>query len=125
MELMVALLVGAYFSAAIYMLLSRQIIRLLLGAALLGNAVNLLIFTAGRLTAEIPPVIPSDLYVPDVLTANPLPQALILTAIVIAFSFFAFLLVLAMRAYQELGTDDTELMRIAEPVDAPRPPHGY
>ena len=55
MELMVALLVGAYFSAAIYMLLSRQIIRLLLGAALLGNAVNLLIFTAGRLTAEIPP----------------------------------------------------------------------
>jgi multicomponent Na+:H+ antiporter subunit C len=125
MELMVALLVGAYFSAALYMLLSRQIIRLLLGAALLGNAVNLLIFTAGRLTAEIPPVIPSDLYAPDVLTANPLPQALILTAIVIAFSFFAFLLVLAMRAYQELGTDDTELMRIAEPVDAPRPPHGY
>lgn len=125
MEVLLALLVGAYFTAAVYLMLSRHIIRLLLGAALLGNAANLLIFTAGRLTHEIPPIIPSALYTPDGPTANPLPQALVLTAIVIAFSIFAFLLVLAMRAYQELGTDDTDHMRVAEPVDAPRPPHGY
>ncbi|GAB5511141.1 MAG: Na+/H+ antiporter subunit C [Hyphomicrobiales bacterium] len=125
MEVLLSLLVGAYFTAAIYLMLSRHIIRLLLGAALLGNAVNLLIFTAGRLTHEIPPIIPSALYTPDSVTANPLPQALILTAIVISFSFLSFLLVLAMRAYQELGTDDTDHMRVAEPVDAPHPPHGY
>ena len=57
--------------------------------------------------------------------ANPLPQALVLTAIVISFSFFAFLLVLVFRSYQELGTDDTDEMREAEPVDEPAPPLGY
>ncbi|MEM1286902.1 MAG: Na+/H+ antiporter subunit C [Pseudomonadota bacterium] len=125
MELVLSVLVGLYFAASIYLMLSRYTIRLLLGAALLGNGVNLLIFTAGRLTHEIPPVVPSDLTVPDQLTANPLPQALVLTAIVIAFSFFAFLLVLAMRAYQELGTDDTDYMRVAEPAETSKPPLGY
>jgi multicomponent Na+:H+ antiporter subunit C len=125
MEFVLSLLVGIYFAASVYLMLSRHVIRLLLGSALLSNAVNLLIFTAGRLVHEVPPVIPEGLYTPPTMTANPLPQALILTAIVIAFSFFAFLLVLTMRAYQELGTDDTDHMRIAEPVDAPRPPQGY
>ncbi|MCB1428070.1 MAG: NADH-quinone oxidoreductase subunit K, partial [Nitratireductor sp.] len=63
--------------------------------------------------------------VPQAATANPLPQALILTAIVISFSFFAFLLVLAYRAYQDLGTDDTQDMRLAEPKGEPLPPTGY
>ncbi|MEM6382548.1 MAG: Na+/H+ antiporter subunit C [Pseudomonadota bacterium] len=125
MEFVLSFLVGAYFIGAVYLLLSRHLIRLLLGAALLSNAVNLLIFTAGRLAHEVPPVIPSGLQVPETVTANPLPQALVLTAIVIAFSIFAYLLVLCMRAYQELGTDDTAYMRVAEPVDPPRPPLGY
>lgn len=125
METVLAILIGVYFAASIYLLLSRHIIRLLLGAALLSNAANLLIFTAGRLVHEVPPVIPYGLYAPESVTANPLPQALVLTAIVIAFSIFAFLLVLAMRAYQVLGTDETDQMRVAEPVDAPRPPQGY
>ena len=55
----------------------------------------------------------------------PLPQALVLTAIVISFSFFAFLLVLGYRAYQELGTDNSEEMRVAEPAGEPSPPTGY
>ena len=63
--------------------------------------------------------------VPATLTANPLPQALILTAIVISFSFFAFLLVLVYRAYQDLGTDNGNEMRLAEPEDEPLPPTGY
>jgi multicomponent Na+:H+ antiporter subunit C len=125
MEFVLSLLIGVYFAASVYLMLSRHVIRLLLGAALLSNAVNLLIFTAGRLVHEVPPVIPLGLTAPPTMTANPLPQALVLTAIVIAFSIFAFLLVLAMRAYQELGTDDTDEMRVAEPVDAPRPPQGY
>ena len=125
MEIYLVLLVGCFFSVSIYLLLSKYVIRVLLGVAILGNAVNLLIFTAGRLTREVPPIIPESLQVPAEATANPLPQALILTAIVISFSFFAFLLVLGYRSFQDLNTDDTDNMRFAEPVDQPPPPEGY
>jgi len=125
METVIALLTGLFFAASIYLMLSRHIIRILLGTALLSNAVNLTIFTNGRITREVPPFIPADASVPPDGIANSLPQALVLTAIVIAFSFFAFLLVLVFRSYQELGTDDTENMREAEPVNEPAPPAGY
>ncbi len=125
METAMACLTGLFFATALYLMLSRHIIRVLLGVAVLGNAVNLTIFTTGRLTREIPPIIPDDAVVPIDAIANPLPQALVLTAIVISFSFFAFLLVLVFRSYQELGTDDTDEMREAEPVDEPAPPLGY
>lgn len=125
METALCLLVAAFFAVSIYLLLSRHVIRMLLGVALLSNAVNLLIFTAGRLTREVPPIIPPDSTVPDQITSNPLPQALILTAIVISFSFFAYLLVLSYRAYQDLRTDDTQEMRLAEPEGDNPPPLGY
>ncbi|MEF2550511.1 Na+/H+ antiporter subunit C [Aurantimonas sp. A2-1-M11] len=125
METALAFVVGCLFAVAFYLLLSKHIIRMLLGVVLLGNAVNLLIFTAGRVGPIAPPIIPNELALPDRVIANPLPQALILTAIVISFSFFAFLLVLTYRAYQDLGTDDTDQMRIAEPEDQGLPPLGY
>jgi multicomponent Na+:H+ antiporter subunit C len=115
---------GLFFAAAIYLMLSRHIVRILIGVALLGNAVNLLLFVAGRVTREVPPVIT----VGDTLpagTANPLPQALILTAIVISFSFFAFLMVLGYRAWQALGTDDATEMRFSEPDEKTSPEAGY
>ena len=125
MEAALVFLVASFFTASIYLLLSKHVIRMLLGAVLLGNGVNLLIFTAGRLTREVPPIITEGFEVPNYATANPLPQALILTAIVISFSFFAFLLVLSYRAYQQLGTDDTEEMRFAEPSGEAPPTQGY
>jgi multicomponent Na+:H+ antiporter subunit C len=125
METALSVTVGLFFAAAIYLMLSRHIVRLLLGIALFGNAVNLLLFTAGRVASEVPPIIPAGAPVPAGATANPLPQALILTAIVISFSFFAFLLVLGFRAYQDLGTDETNRMRMSEPADEPLPPMGY
>ena len=125
MEPIFAILVGALFTVAFYLFLSMHIIRILMGAAILGNAVNLLIFTAGRVTREVPPIIGGDADALSAAAANPLPQALILTAIVISFSFFAFLLVLGYRAFQELGTDDSDEMRVAEPVGEPSPPTGY
>ena len=125
MEAALAALVGLFFAAAIYLMLSKHIIRMLLGIALFGNAVNLLIFTAGRMPSKTAPIIAEGLSVAAGATANPLPQALILTAIVISFSFFAFLLVLAYRAYQDLGTDDTDGMRLAEPTNDSLPPMGY
>lgn len=125
MEAVFSILVGIFFSVAIYLMLSRHSIRVLLGIAILGNAVNLLLFTAGRLTREVPPIIPAGMDALPAGAANPLPQALILTAIVISFSFFCFLLVLTWRAFQELQTDDTDEMRTAEPAGEPMPPFGY
>jgi multicomponent Na+:H+ antiporter subunit C len=106
------------------MLLSRSLIRMLLGLTLLGNAVNLLIFTAGRLTRAVPPIVVNG-EVPLPGSANPLPQALVLTAIVIGFAMFVFLLVLAYRAYETLEVDDTDAMRLAEPKGGPNPPLSY
>jgi multicomponent Na+:H+ antiporter subunit C len=125
METALSVLVGLFFAAAIYLMLSKHMIRVLLGIVLLGNGVNLLIFTAGRIASEVPPIIPPGMDVPAGPTANPLPQALILTAIVISFSFFAFLLVLAYRAYQDLGSDDARRMRLAEPEAETPPPMAY
>ncbi|MCM2291873.1 Na+/H+ antiporter subunit C [Allorhizobium sp. BGMRC 0089] len=125
MEAVFSLLVGLFAAAAFYLIMSRHVVRMLLGIVLLGNAVNLGLFTAGRLTRATPPIIPAGQDSLAMTAANPLPQALILTAIVISFSFFAFLLVLAYRAYQDLGTDDTDGMRLAEPENPPMPPLDY
>ena len=125
MEPALVVVVVVYFMGSIFLLTSTNMIRILLGVALLGNAANLTIFTAGRLTREVPAVIPEGATFPIVDTANPLPQALILTAIVIAFAMFAFILVLVYRSYQELGSENVDRMREAEPTDYPRPPEGY
>lgn len=125
MDFVVAALVGCFIALGIYLLLSRSVIRMLLGLVVLGNGVNLLIFTAGRLTRGMAPIVPLGLEQPEGIVANPLPQALILTAIVIGFAMFSFLLVLAFRAYQTLDADNTDNMRVAEPVDEPNPPLSY
>jgi multicomponent Na+:H+ antiporter subunit C len=125
MEAVFAFLVALFFGVGIYMILSRHVIRIVIGIAIFGNAVNLLIFTSGRITRAAAPIIPLNLDELPGSAANPLPQALILTAIVISFSFFVFVLVLAYRAYQEIGADDTMDMRISEPRDDRLPPMGY
>jgi multicomponent Na+:H+ antiporter subunit C len=125
MDYAVAALIGLFFTGAVYLLLSRSLIRMLLGLVLLGNAINLLILVAGRLTPLIPPIVPAGLQAPAEGSANPLPHALILTAIVIGFAMFAFLLVLAYRAYEALDADDTDKLRLAEPEGGPYPPLSY
>jgi multicomponent Na+:H+ antiporter subunit C len=125
MDNVLAVLVGCFLAAGIYLLLSRSVIRMLLGLVVFGNGVNLLIFTAGRLSRDGVPIVPPGMTEPAGPVANPLPQALILTAIVIGFAMFSFLLVLAFRAYQTLDADNTDRMRVAEPPDAPQPPLSY
>jgi multicomponent Na+:H+ antiporter subunit C len=125
MDAVLSLLVGLFLAAAIYLILSRALVRMLLGIVLLGNGVNLLIFVAGRLTRSTPPIVPKGATVPAGAFANPLPQALILTAIVIGFALFAFLAVLAFRAYQAMDADNTDHMRLAEPEAQPQPPLEY
>ena len=117
MEVVISALVGALVAAAVYLMLSRDLLRFLLGLILISNAANLSIFVAGRLTTGAPPLIAEGQDFPADQVANALPQALVLTAIVIGFGLFAFALVLTLKAYKRLGTLDTSEMRIAEPRD--------
>lgn len=114
MQTMCAVLAGIMVAASIYLILDRNLIRFIFGLVLASNAVNLLIFTAGRLESRHPPLIPDKMTMGQELFANALPQALILTAIVIGFALLSFVFILFYRAYQALGTVDTELMRVAE-----------
>jgi len=125
MDYALAALAGLFLTVAIYLLLARSLIRMLLGLVLIGNAINLIILVAGRLSRLVPPIVMGGETAPIPAAANPLPQALILTAIVIGFALFAFLLVLAWRAYQGLEADDTDSMRVAEPPGRPDPPMSY
>ncbi len=114
MELLLAILVGLLYAAGVYLILRRSAVKLLLGLVLLSHAVHLLIFTSAGLTRGAPPLIPVGLSAPDGLIADPLPQALILTAIVISFGVVAFALVLVLRATEEAGTDDLNEMTTTE-----------
>lgn len=125
MQTLCAVLAGIMVAASIYLILDRNLIRFIFGLVLASNAVNLLIFTAGRLESRHPPLIPDKMTMGQELFANALPQALILTAIVIGFALLSFVFILFYRAYQTLGTVDTELMRVAEDdADDHRPESG-
>lgn len=106
MEIILAVVVGALYAGGLYLMMRRSIVKLIIGLALLGHAANLLIFTIGRLTHNQPPLIPSGAEKMAGTFSDPLPQALILTAIVIGFGVQAFALVLLKRVFQTLGTDD-------------------
>ena len=109
MEVALALSTGFVFACAIYALLRRNFLRIVIGFMLISNAVNLVIFASGRLTRGGAPIIPHHESALE-MSANPLPQALILTAIVISFGLTAFTFSLAYRVYKSLGTLDTDLL---------------
>lgn len=120
MEALYAVTFGGMLAAALYLLMSRNLLRMVLGLLLLGNSVNLAIFISGRLSSRVPPLVPEG-ETALALSANPLPQALILTAIVISFALVAFSVVLFERAGSAIGTVDPDAMREAEPMAAPSP----
>lgn len=113
METLYAIAFGAMLAASVYLLMARNLLRMVLGLLLLGNAVNLSIFVAGRLASPVAPLVPQGSLALEV-SANPLPQALILTAIVISFSLVAFAAVLFERAHAALDTLDPDRMHAAE-----------
>ena len=117
MELPLALLCGLLSAAALWLMLSGHLLRFLLGLLLLSNAVNIAIFGAGRLTYGLPPLLGPSGEPGTAEMANALPQALLLTAIVIGFGFFAFVLALTIRAWRSFGHLDPDQMRLAEPED--------
>ena len=117
METLLAFVIGGLYAAGVYLLLRRSIVKLVLGLALLGHATNLMIFTVGRLTRGLPPLVPPGAAAPLGMIADPLPQALILTAIVIGFGVQAFALTLLKRAHRVVGTDDLDAMNTTDRMD--------
>lgn len=107
METLITILVGVLVSVAVYLLLSRSVIRIILGSAILSHAVHLLLMVMGGLKKGTVPLLGENAS----SYSDALPQALILTAIVISFAVTAFLLVLAYRTYKETGIDDLYELR--------------
>ena len=119
MTVLYAFVAAALFGCGLYMVLSRHLVRVLLGLSLLTTAVNLVLFQAGRIRSAQPPLIPEGAErLGD--SADPLPQALVLTAIVIGFALSVILASLALRAWRGHGTLRSDEIRAAEALGDPR-----
>jgi len=118
-ELMLAVLIGALFAGGFYLLMRCSLVKMVFGIALLAHATNLLIFTVGNVARAKAPIVLEGATIPPQPYADPVPQALILTAIVIGFGLQAFCLVLFKRTYLTLGTDDTDEMTTTDTLAAP------
>ena len=108
MELLLAIIAGTLFASGVYLMLRRSVVKMVMGLVLIGHAANIKIFTAGGLTRAKAPLIPPDADVLPPGVADPLPQALILTAIVVSFGVAAFAIALISRAWIAVGDDDTD-----------------
>ncbi len=110
MELLLVILIGVLYAAGIYLMFRRSMVRLLLGLILLGNGANLLIFLMGDIAKGKPPIIKAGASVFTDVYADPVPQALILTAIVISFGLQSFAIILLKRVYLLTGSDDLDTL---------------
>lgn len=124
MNLILMLAISACVAAGVWLLLARDLFRLVIGLAILGNATNLVVFSSGRPGSLLPPIIAAGETSLPSGAANPLPQALVLTAIVIGFALLCFALVLVAWLARQTGHTDPDALRAAEPevTDAVKPP---
>jgi multicomponent Na+:H+ antiporter subunit C len=117
MELVFAILIGCLYALGIYLMLRRSIVKLILGIALLSYAANLTLFTSGTLVRGKTPIVAEGTSQLAGVYADPLAQALILTAIVISFGVTTFATVLIRSAYQALQTDDLDALNSTDLLD--------
>ncbi len=110
MNIVLAICCGVLIATGTYMLLRRSFVKMVIGLALISHAANLLIYIVASPVKGRPPLIRPGETVPDAPFADPLPGALILTAIVISFGVIAFTIVLIKGTYEAVGTDDLETM---------------
>src|SRR3954465_14021830 len=113
MELLLAIVAGVLYASGLYLMLRRRLAQLIIGLGLLSNGTNILILPAAGVTRAKPPLMSAGMAADQF--ADPVPQSLILTAIVIGFGVLAFSLVLAHRVHQAVGSDDVDQVA----VDAP------
>jgi multicomponent Na+:H+ antiporter subunit C len=114
MDLLLPVVVGGLVACGLYMMMRRSMIKLVIGLSLLSHGANLLIFTTGGLVRAKPPLIAEGQERLGLPYADPLPQALILTAIVISFGLTAFTIGLIYSAYRETATDDLDALAAIE-----------
>jgi multicomponent Na+:H+ antiporter subunit C len=106
MELLLAIVAGVLYASGLYLMLRRRLAQLIIGLSLLSTGSNILILSAAGVTRAKPPLISAGVTADQL--ADPVPQALILTAIVIGFGVLAFALVLSHRVHQSSGSDDID-----------------
>lgn len=104
MELLISLTIGALTVSGVFLTLRGRTFPVVLGLMLLSYAVNIFLFAMGRFTPDLPAIIDST----QRGYADPLPQALVLTAIVISFGMSAFLIALALKSYSYMGNDHVD-----------------
>ncbi|WP_417598887.1 Na+/H+ antiporter subunit C [Pararhodobacter oceanensis] len=115
MELLVALAIGILTATGAYLLLRLRTFPVVLGLSLLTYAVNVFIFASGRLMSGAQPVLGAAEAITD-----PLPQALVLTAIVISFGMTSLVVILALGSFLNAGTDRIDIQKPGEMPDAGR-----
>ncbi len=103
MELIISLLIAGFFGTGVYCLFQRSFIKLIAGLILIGQGANLLVFSVGGLMSLKPAFVGKEA---PPMVADPLPQALVLTAIVISFGLIIFTISLLLKAQRELKSDD-------------------
>jgi multicomponent Na+:H+ antiporter subunit C len=108
MELLLAIIAGVLYATGLYLMLRRRLAQLIVGLGLMANGSNVLIFTAAGVTRGKPPLVTSETAGAAASFADPVPQSLILTAIVIGFGVLAFALVLAHRVHRSTNSDDVD-----------------
>ncbi len=118
MDILLAIIVGLLYAIAIYQILQRGLVKVIIGIIILGHASNLFIFVIARLTRGAPALVPEGLESVPEPFADPLPQALILTAIVIGFGIQAFGIVLLQRVYKITGTSEVDKLNTTDRIDA-------
>lgn len=110
MEFIICILAGILFATGIYNILQKQMLRIIIGTGLISHGAHLFILTMGKLKQGKPPILTEG--ITDY--TDPLPQALILTSIVISFGITSLILVLAYRTAQKNDTDNMEELRGTE-----------
>lgn len=114
---LLGLVAGGLFAAGTYLIIRRTLLQVILGLALLSNAVNLVIMSASGPRRTSPAIVPEGLEALPADAADPVPQALILTAIVISFGVIAFFIVLADRVYRSTHAIDLDELKSTDQLD--------
>lgn len=114
MELLLVFLIGLLYASGIYLMFRKSMVKLLLGLLLLGNGANMLIFLMGDLVKGAPPIIDKASSMFTGAYADPVPQSLILTAIVISFGLQSFAIILLKKVYGITGSDDLDSLNVQD-----------
>lgn len=118
MDILLSIIVGLLYASAIYLILQKGLVKVIIGIIILGHASNLFLFVIARLTRGAPAIVPEGMDLVPEPFADPLPQALMLTAIVIGFGIQAFGIVLLQRVYRVTGTSEVDQLTSTDSIEA-------